>query len=69
MKVKVKLFATLGKGRFEEEVRHYDPHITVGQVLEDLNIPEAEVKIVFLNNRHATNDSDVLAIFPPIGGG
>lgn len=74
MKVKVKLFATLSKGRFEEEVRQYDPEFTVGQVLDDLNIPESEVKVVFVNNRHAgidrvLSDADVLAIFPPIGGG
>jgi len=74
MKVKVKLFATLRNGLFEEEVRQYDPEFTVGQVLEDLNIPETDVKIVFVNNRHAKLDrelcdGDVLAIFPPIGGG
>ena len=74
MKVTVKLFATLREGRFEEEVRQYDPEKTVGEVLENLNIPESEVKIVFVNNRHARknrklSDGDVLGIFPPIGGG
>ena len=74
MKVKVKLFATLGKGRFEEEVRQYDPEFTVGQVLDDLNIPKSEVKVVFVNNRHAgmdreLRDGDVIGLFPPIGGG
>ena len=74
MKVTVKLFATLRDGRFEEEVRQYGPQTTVGQVLENLNIPETEVKIVFVNNRHAgidrkLRDGDVMALFPPIGGG
>ena len=74
MKVTVKLFATLREGHFEEEVKQFDPDFTVGQVLEDLNIPESEVKIIFVNNRHAGMDrglcdGDVLAIFPPIGGG
>ncbi len=74
MKVKVKLFATLGKGRFEEDIRQYSPETTVGQVIDDLNIPVGDVKIVFVNNRHVAIDrelheGDVLAIFPPIGGG
>ena len=74
MKVTVKLFATLRDGRFEVEVRQYDPKMTVRQVLEDLAIPETDVKIVFVNNRHAKldrvlADGDVLGIFPPIGGG
>ena len=74
MTVTVKLFATLRDGRFEEEVRHYDPGCTVGQVLEVLGILESEVKVVFVNNRHAglsreLRDGDVLALFPPIGGG
>ncbi len=74
MKVTVKLFATLRDGRFEVEDRRYDRATTVLQVLEDLNVPETEVKIVFVNNRHAKldrvlADGDVLGIFPPIGGG
>ncbi|MFC1639968.1 MoaD/ThiS family protein [Gemmatimonadota bacterium] len=74
MKIKVKLFATLREGRFEEEFRHYDSETTVGEVLVDLDIPESEVKIVFVNNRHAgidrkLSDRDVVGIFPPIGGG
>ena len=74
MNVTVKLFATLREGRFEEEVRRYDPDTTVGQIAEDLGIPEADVKIVFVNNRHAGLDrvlceGDVVGIFPPIGGG
>ena len=74
MKVKIKLFATLREGLFEEEVRQYNPETNVGQILDDLNIPEGEVKVVFVNNRHAgidreLRDGDVLAIFPPIGGG
>jgi molybdopterin converting factor small subunit len=74
MNVTVRLFATLRDGRFEEEERQYGPEATVGQILDDLNIPESEVKIVFVNNRHARvdrelEDGDVVGIFPPIGGG
>ena len=61
-------------GRVEEEVRQYESGATVGRVLEDLNILEDDVKIVFVNNRHAKadhqlGDGDVVGVFPPIGGG
>ena len=74
MNVTVRLFATLREGRFEEEVRQYDRRTTVGDIADDLDIPETEVKIVFVNNRHAgvdleLHDGDVVGIFPPIGGG
>lgn len=74
MNVKVKLFATLRDGRFEEEVREYPSEITVRLVLKDLGISEYEVKVVFVNSRHAKLDQelcdgDVLGVFPPIGGG
>ena len=74
MRVRVKLFVTLRDGRFEDEVREYASDMTVRLVLEDLNIPESEVKIVFVNSRHGMldqvlNDGDVIGIFPPIGGG
>jgi sulfur carrier protein len=74
MKVRVKLFATLRNGRFEEEVREYGADTSVDQVLEDLNIRQTELKIVFVNNRrvlldYTLADGDVLGIFPPIGGG
>ena len=74
MRVRIKLFATLRDERFEDEVREYDPDTTVRSVLEDLNIAESEVKIVFVNNRHGRLDQglsegDVMGVFPPIGGG
>jgi molybdopterin converting factor small subunit len=74
MKIRVKLFATLRDGRFEEDVREYAARTSVGHILEDLEIPESDVKVVFVNNRHARldqtlKDGDVLGVFPPIGGG
>ena len=74
MKVRVKLFATFRDGRFEDELREYEAGTTVGEVLESLNIHETDVKIAFVNNRHAKTenvlyDGDVLGLFPPIGGG
>ena len=74
MKVTVKLFATLRKGRFHIEVMQYPVGITIKQVIDELNITEDQTVIIFVNNQHATInqelfDGDVLAFFPPIGGG
>ncbi|MBA7542838.1 hypothetical protein ES705_35162 [subsurface metagenome] len=74
MKIKIKLFASLRKGRFDLENQEYAQGITVGMVIDKLNIPENKVSIIFVNNRHADlkyelNHGDVLALFPPVGGG
>jgi sulfur carrier protein ThiS len=47
---------------------------TVGQVLEMLNLPEEETKILLINGRYAykgrvLNDGDVLQVVPPLAGG
>jgi molybdopterin synthase sulfur carrier subunit len=79
MIVHVKLFATLR--------RHY-PHVgigepmdveleagaTIGQLLKQLQLPEDQVKVVFVNGivrerKHVLNAGDEVGVFPPIGGG
>lgn len=47
---------------------------TVGQVLEMLNLPEEETKILLINDRYAykgriLKDGDVLQVVPPLAGG
>jgi sulfur-carrier protein len=74
MKVTVKLFATLRDGLFDEEVREYGPGTTVASIINELKLPLDRVKVVFVNNRHAAKDrelkdGDILALFPPTGGG
>jgi molybdopterin synthase sulfur carrier subunit len=74
MKVTVKLFASLRKDRFAVDERDYQDGATVGHILASLRIPEEEAAIIFINGRHAEPDSllkegDLLAIFPPVGGG
>lgn len=74
MHIKINLFATLRKDRFETALREYTAGSTVLDVLNDLSIPENEAAIVFVNGRHADPehvmlDGDTLSIFPPIGGG
>ncbi len=79
MVVHVKLFATLR--------RHY-PHLDIGeampvdvppgatlnQLIDRLDVPREEVKVVFVNNRvrdeqYVLNQGDDIGIFPPVGGG
>jgi molybdopterin converting factor small subunit len=80
MLVEIKVFSSL---------RHYVPpsekHLegdkwdipeeaTVAQVLEMLNLPEKEVKVLLINGRHGDmerilKEGDVFHVFPPIMGG
>jgi len=74
MRITVKLFVTLRQGRFDMEEREVAPGARAGDLIRELGIPEKEVTLVFINNRHALPDTeltegDTLALFPPIGGG
>ncbi len=74
IQVIVKLFATLREGRFSVETRECEPGSDVRRVIRDLGIPENEAALILINGRHADlatqlNDQDVLAVFPPVGGG
>jgi sulfur-carrier protein len=74
MKITVKLFATFRLGRFITEDRQYPLEITVGQLVDELGIPEQELGIILVNSRHARLDrrlseGDVVALFPLLGGG
>ena len=56
------------------EMREYPPGSDVMSIVQDLGISEKEAALVLVNGRHADlstqlSDQDVLAIFPPIGGG
>lgn len=74
MKITVKLFATLRENRekiiqldVEKETKPYD-------IAQILNIPLQEIAILMINGRSADMDrkladNDVLAFFPPVGGG
>jgi molybdopterin synthase sulfur carrier subunit len=74
VKISVKLFATLRKDRFSLGERDYPEGATVRDILASLMIPDREAAIIFINGRHGGPDSplkegDLLAIFPPVGGG
>ncbi len=79
MTVYVKLFATLrtyrpGLGIGEAFAVQVPDGATVGDLISQLELPDDEVKIVFVNalNRgtdHVLEEGDELGLFPPIGGG
>jgi molybdopterin synthase sulfur carrier subunit len=77
--IQVKLFATLrqrypGLGIGEPMTVELPENTTTGQLLAHLQIPDEQVKIVFVNNvirdrNHPLADGDEVGIFPPVGGG
>jgi molybdopterin converting factor small subunit len=77
--VQVKLFATLRQryphlGIGEPMAVELPEGATVSQLLAHLEIPEDQVKIVFVNNvirdrDHLLADGDEVGVFPPVGGG
>ncbi len=74
MQVTVRLYATLGRNRREEETLQFEPGTTARHVLKALEIPEDRVTLVFINGRHAEagqelKEGDTIAFFPPVGAG
>lgn len=74
MHVTVKLFATLRKDRFDEKDLELTDGVTAGEIINRIGIPSTEVTLILINGRHSVHeaklvDGDILALFPPIGGG
>ncbi len=74
MKITVKLFAYFRDNRFKIEQREIGEGTTVGDIVDSLDIDREEVGVLMINSRHTDFDiqpveSDVLAIFPVVGGG
>jgi molybdopterin synthase sulfur carrier subunit len=77
--VHVKLFATLrhhrpGLGIGEAFPVDLPDGTTVGGLVRHLDLPEDQVKLVFVNALfqefdHLLADGDEVGIFPPVGGG
>ncbi len=72
--IEVRLFATLREGR--GKVLMFDPGstATAGAILDRLAIAPETVSILLINGFHAApedavKDGDVVALFPPVGGG
>ncbi|OEF96104.1 MoaD/ThiS family protein [Desulfuribacillus alkaliarsenatis] len=74
MKVTIKLFATLRNQRFKVDIQEFAEAVTVLNIVEKLGIDREELAIVLVNGQdvaleHMLSDGDVLALFPPVGGG
>jgi len=73
--IQIKLFASLQKFMpVSAENYAIEAGITVGTLLQQLDIPQDLIKIVFIDNVHAEFTSTLkggerVGIFPPVGGG
>lgn len=73
--IQLKLFASLQKFTPASADNYaIETGITVGELLQQLDIPQEVVKIVFIDNLHAEFTSvlkggERVGIFPPVGGG
>ena len=75
MNIEIKLFVTLSRYLPENpESYPVEPGTTVTDLINDLNVPHDDVKLVFVNGRkegldYLVKDGDRVGLFPPVGGG
>jgi len=77
--IQVKLFATLRRqypdlGIGEAMSVAVPDEATIADLVERLNLPDGQVKVVFVNGTirqkdHGLSEGDEVGIFPPVGGG
>lgn len=72
--IEVRLFATLREGRGKVQMLPAEPFSTAGDIIRHLDIPAGEVAILLINGFHRkpeneVKDGDIVALFPPVGGG
>ena len=72
--IEVRLFVTLREGRGKVIMLEPAGFPDAGSIISHLGIPTEEVAILLINGFHkkpadAVCDGDVVAIFPPVGGG
>lgn len=74
MKIEVRCFATISNYNPPNGYLEIPEKSTVKDVINILNLPENEVKVIFVNGKHekkdyVLNDGDRVAFFPAVGGG
>lgn len=74
MKIEVRLFAYFRNGREKIQTLDVDNKTTILEILNILNIDKDEVALLLLNGFDGSidrelKDGDILALFPPVGGG
>ena len=72
--IEVRLFATLREGRGKVQMLNAADFPDAGSIIRYLDIPAEEVAILLINGFHkkpedTVKDGDVVALFPPVGGG
>ena len=72
--IEVRVFATLRQGREKITMLPTVGISTAADVLHLMDIPQQEVSILLINGFHSkpedgVKDGDILALFPPVGGG
>ena len=73
--IELKFFVTLSKYLPDNAAAYpVDQGKTVTDLIDELNIPIDDVKLIFVNGRkegldYAVKDGDRLGLFPPVGGG
>ena len=70
----VRVFATLRQGRDKVTMLPPEGIASAADILSLLDIPAEEVSILLINGFHrkpesAVQDGDIVALFPPVGGG
>lgn len=74
MKVEVRLFAYFRNNRWKKQVLEYKDGSTLADIIKEIGIELEDVSIGLLNGIDGSldrevKDGDVLALFPPVGGG
>lgn len=72
--IEVRLFATLRQGRGKVQMLSAEDLACAGDIIRHLDIPLEEVAILLVNGFHKKpeteiKDGDIVALFPPVGGG
>lgn len=72
--IEVRLFATFRDGREKILYLEANDYLHAADVLKSLGIANGDVAILLINGRHSkpendVRDGDVVALFPPVGGG
>lgn len=72
--IEVRFFATLREGRGKIAQLSAGEASCAGDILRRFAVPQEEVAILLINGFHSNpedpvKDGDVVALFPPVGGG
>ena len=72
--IEVRLFATLREGRGKVQHLNAADFAICEDIIRHLEIPAEEVAILLINGFHkkpedSVKSGDVVALFPPVGGG